>query len=85
MKEILKLNPEKVICSTSSRRKPGWRFTAGLKHNTETIAKLARLGPAENGKLMENFIELTKFCIMFDKKTHMIRCQAYNEDRYRCG
>ena len=44
-----------VICSTRSRRKPGWRFTAGStfsKSNTETVAKPDRLGLAQKGKLM---------------------------------
>ena len=30
-------------------------------HNTETIAKLARLGPAENDEPMQNFVELSMF------------------------
>ena len=58
---------------------PCGNLVDGLPHDchTETIAKLARLAPAENGKLMENFLELTKFYMMFDKKIHRIRCQAY--------
>ena len=35
-----------------------------IASNTETIAKLARLGPAKNDTTLKNFIELTMFCSM---------------------
>ena len=49
---------------------PCGNLVDGLPHDchTETIAKLARLGPAKNGTTLENFIELTMFCIMFEEK-----------------
>ena len=50
--------------------------------HTKTIAKPARVGPAENGKLMENFFELSRFCSMKYRKTQRKPCQAYVENRY---
>ena len=43
---------------------PCGNLVDGLPHDwhTETIAKLARRGPAENGKPMDNFVEVTMFC-----------------------
>ena len=52
--------------------------------NTETVAKPGRLGPAQNGKLMENFIGLTYFCIITLMKAHRISCPEYIEDLYKC-
>ena len=49
-------------------------------HNTETIAKLARLAPAENGKLMENFIESTSVCIITLIRVHRFSSSEYIED-----
>ena len=53
--------------STSS---PCGNLVDGLPHDchTETIAKLAKLGPAENDKIMENLFELTMFCSILDEK-----------------
>ena len=43
----------------------------GLPHDchTETVIKPGRLRRAQNDKLMENFVELTMFFSMIDKKT----------------
>ena len=65
---------------------PCGNLVDGLPHDchTETIAKLARLGPAKNGATLENFIELTMFCSMIDMKTHRISCPECFEDLDRC-
>ena len=49
---------------------PCGNLVDGLPHDchTETIAKLARLGPAKNDTTLEKFIELTMFCSMTLKK-----------------
>ena len=52
--------------------------------HTETIAKLARLGPAKNGATSGNFIELTMFCIMIGDKSSRISCPEYIEDLDKC-
>ena len=49
-------------------------------HNTETVAKPGRLGPAQNDELMQNFIELTIFWSMFEEKTPRKCCQECIED-----
>ena len=53
----------------------------GLPHDchTETMTKPGSLGPAQNGEAMENFIELTMICIMFEEKSHRISCPEYIE------
>ena len=48
--------------------------------NTETIANLARLGPAENGRTLDFFIELTMICMMFEEKALRISCPEYVKD-----
>ena len=50
---------------------PCGNLVDGLPHDChmETIAKLARLGPAKNDASLENFIELTMFYIMFEEKS----------------
>ena len=50
---------------------PGGNPVDGLPpaRHTETIAKLARLGPAENDELMQKIMELTTFCSMKHMKT----------------
>ena len=48
------------------------------------MAKPGRLGPAQNDKLMENFIELTLFCIITLMKAHRISCPEYIEDLDKC-
>ena len=50
--------------------------------STETMAKMARLGSAENGKPMQKNIELSMFCPITLLKSHRICCRAYIEDRY---
>ena len=49
-------------------------------HNTETVAKLGRLGPAQNDEPMQNIIELTMFCITIEEKRSRISCAEYCED-----
>ena len=58
----------------------------GLPHDvhTETVAKPGRLGPAQKGKLMHFFIELTMFCIMIEYKSPRISCPEYIEDLDKC-
>ena len=51
---------------------------------TETIAKLARLGPAKNGTTLKKIIELTTFCIMIKEKSPRISCPEYIEDLDKC-
>ena len=65
---------------------PCGNLVDGLPHdcNTETIAKLARLGPAKNGTTLKIFIELTTFCIMINDKTPRISCPEYIEDLDKC-
>ena len=66
---------------------PCGNLVDGLPHDchTETIAKLARLGPAQNGKLIDFFVELAMFCIIFEKKSPRISCPEYIEDLDKCG
>ena len=54
----------------------------GLPHDCpmETVAKPARLRPAQKGKLMHFFIELTMFCIMIEEKALRISCPEYIDD-----
>ena len=65
---------------------PCGNLVDGLPHDchTETVAKPARLGPAENDETLENFIELLIFCIMIDKKMPRISCPEYIEDLDKC-
>ena len=65
---------------------PCGNLVDGLPHDyhTETVAKPARLGPAKNGTTLENFIELSSFFIVFEKKTHRISCPEYIEDLDKC-
>ena len=58
----------------------------GLPHDchTETVAKPGRLGPAQNGELTRNFIELTMFRWILDKKSHRISCPECIEDSDKC-
>ena len=51
-----------------------------VSSNTETIAKLARLGPVKNGATLENFIELTMFYIMIKEKRARISCPVHIKD-----
>ena len=46
----------------------------------ETVAKPGRRGPAQNGKLMQDFLELLRFCLLNFRKTHRKRCRAYDID-----
>ena len=66
---------------------PCGNLVDGLPHacHTETIAKLARLGPAKNGATLENFIELTMFYIMIEEKIPRISCPEYIEDLDKCA
>ena len=75
-----------VFVEKHSTSPPCGNLVDGLPHDchTETIAKPARPGPAENGKPMENVIELSMFCIIFDKKTPRISCPEYIEDLDKC-
>ena len=59
-------------------------YSSFSESTTETIAKLARLGPAENGEPMENFIELTMFYIMIEEKSPRISCPEYIDDLDKC-
>ena len=65
---------------------PCGNLVDGLPHDfhTETIAKLARLGPAKNGTTLENFIELTTFCSMIDRNAPRVSCPEYIEDLDKC-
>ena len=62
--------------SGHSTSPPCGNLVDGLPHDchTETIAKLARLGPAKNDATLENFIELTMFYIMMGDKSPRIYC-----------
>ena len=42
--------------------------------NTETVAKPDRVGPAQNGEPMQNFVELIMFCIIIEQKSARISC-----------
>ena len=61
---------------------PCGNLVDGLPHDchTETVAKPGRLGPAQNDEPMQNFVELTLFCIIPEKKSHKISCPEYIED-----
>ena len=65
---------------------PCGNLVDGLPHDchTETVAKPARLGPAKNDTTLENFIELSRFCIVFEEKMHRIFCPEYIEDLDKC-
>ena len=52
--------------------------------NMETVAKPGRLGPAQNDEPMQNFVELSRFCLMTFKKALRKLCRAYVEDQYGC-
>ena len=58
----------------------------GLPHDchTETIGKLARLGPAKNDELVTEFGGVDK--ILLDELYEYARkpCRAYVEDQYEC-
>ena len=45
---------------------PCGNLVDGLPHacHAETVAKPGRLGPAQNDKPMQNFLELSRFCSM---------------------
>ena len=60
---------------------PCGNLVDGLPHDchTETVAKPDRLGPAQNGKPMQNIIELTMFCITIEEKSPRISCPEYIE------
>ena len=45
-----------------------WKYSSFSKSNTETVAKPGRLGLAQNGKPMENFVESSMFCSMTLRK-----------------
>ena len=45
-------------------RAENWLTVYRTLANTETIAKPGRLGPAQNGKPMRKFVELSRFCSM---------------------
>ena len=70
----------------SALRVPGRNPVDGLPpaRHTGTIAKLARLGPAENGKLMKQIVELFMFCSMIDRNTPRISSPEYIEDLDKC-
>ena len=58
----------------------------GLPHDcrTETVAKPARLGPAENDKPTENLVESSMFCSMKCCKVHVVeRISKINMDIFR--
>ena len=62
---------------------PCGNLVDGLPHdcyNTETIAKLARLGPAKNDTTLDFFIELSMFWRITLIKVHRKPCRAYVED-----
>ena len=59
-----KLSREAPLLFELSERELGWRFTA--RCHTETVAKPGRLRPAQNDKPMQNFIELTRFWIIYE-------------------
>ena len=56
---------------------PCGNLVDGLPHDchTETVAKPGRLGPAQNGEPMQNFLELSRFCSMTLQKTQRKPCQ----------
>ena len=61
---------------------PCGNLVDGLPHDfhTETVAKPDRLEPAQNGENVENFSELSMFCIVIDNETPRISCPEYIED-----
>ena len=70
----------------SSTSPSGGNQVDGLQpaSSTETIAKLARLGPAKNDELVTEFGRSNKVLSMKYMKTQRKVCQAYIEDQYRC-
>ena len=76
----------KFIWQGNSTSLSGGNLVDGLPpaSSMETIAKPARLGPAENGKLIEK-IELSRFCSMKYVKTQRKPCQAYVDDQHECN
>ena len=78
--ENLKRDKEAILLYELSEREPGWWFTA--RCHTETVAKPGRLGPAQNGEPMRNFVELSMFWCMTLRKVHGKPCRAYHEDQY---
>ena len=83
MKEILKFYYK---IRWSALRVPGGNQVDGLPpaRHTETVAKPGRLGPAQNDEPMQNFIELTMFCIIFWEKSPRISCPEYIKDLDKC-
>ena len=68
---------------------PCGNLVNGLPHDchTETVAKPGRLGAAQNGKLMQNFVELSRFRSMTLKKTQenlVERMLKINMDVIKC-
>ena len=49
-------------------------------HNTETVAKPGRLGPAQYDEPMHFFIELNMFCMMIEEKSPRICCPEHIEN-----
>ena len=49
-------------------------------HNTETVAKPGRLGPAQNDEPMHFLIELTIFCMTIEEESPRICCPEHIED-----
>ena len=76
-----------LALNLSSTSLSGGNLVDGLppaSSNTETIAKLARLGPAKNDTTLEILIELSMFWWMNLRKVHRKPCQVYIEDPYAC-
>ena len=64
-------------------RERGWRFTP--RCHTETIAKLARLGPAKNGTTPPEFGLVGNVLLDDLEENPKKPCRAYHEDQCRCG
>ena len=73
---------EALLLYELSEREPGWRFTA--RCHTKTVAKPDRLGPAQNDKPMQIFVELSRFWWITLREVHRKPCRAYVEDEYGC-
>ena len=54
------------------------------KSDTEAVAMPGSFGPAQNGKPMHFFVELTPFYLMTLRKVHRKPCRAYIGDQYGC-
>ena len=63
---LKKRNMEVCGMERHSTSFPCGNLVDGLPHDchTETVAKPGRLGPVQNGKLMQKFVELSMFCSM---------------------